>query len=406
MLKFFVATPHTYPSFSLLSVFYLCRISPFAFVGKSLPGELNLSFFLYFICSRSRCHEVLSMEIVRIDGKYRLKGRLGFGSYSKRVHHLPCCLTQNYSGEVYIAHDILAGQDVVVKLEPLEGKNHTLEHEFNVYHKLGRGIGIPPVHWFGRENGFNAMVIDRLGLSLDHLFVRCNFRFSINTVLRLASQLVSDLLHARKLTTNCHAKICRLQFIHSRNFVHRDIKPSNIVMGIGDDADVAYIIDFGLSKEFRDPRTRLHIPFDNTLGLTGTPTFASISSHLGLELGRRDDLESLAYVLIYFLRGSLPWQGLDFEGHDLVVESKQRNATYELCKGLPQEFHTLLDYSRSLSFDDKPNYDYLRGLFDNSLSSDMALDWNKSNDVANEQLDTKRELFSDKLKPAPERRTG
>ena len=183
-------------------------------------------------------------------------------------------------------HNILLGQDVVVKLEPLKGKNHTLEHKFNVYHKLGRGIGIPPIHWFGTENGFNAMVIDRLGLSLDHLFVRCNFWFSINTVLRLASQLVSDLLHTRKSTTNCHAKICHLQFIHSCNFVHQDIRPSNIIMGIGDDANVAYIIDFGLSKEFRDPRTHLHIPFDNTLGLTGTPTFASISSHLGLELRR------------------------------------------------------------------------------------------------------------------------
>jgi hypothetical protein len=110
------------------------------------------------------------------------------------MHHSPWYLTQNYSGDIYIAHDILLGQDVVVKLEPVEGKNHTLEHKFNVYRKLGRGIGIPSVHWFSTENSFHAMVIGHLGMSLDQLFVRCNFRFSVNTVLQLASQLVSNLL--------------------------------------------------------------------------------------------------------------------------------------------------------------------------------------------------------------------
>src|ERR1019366_3661030 len=121
-------------------------------------------------------------------------------------------------------------------------------------------------------------------------------------------------------------------------------------MGIGKHANIAHIIDFGLSKEFRDPRTRLHIPQGKTHGLTGTAAFASIHSHLGLELGRRDDLESLAYILIYFLCGSLPWQGLDFEDRDLVAESKQQNSTHDLCYGLPPELHTFLDYSRSLSF--------------------------------------------------------
>jgi serine/threonine protein kinase len=175
-------------------------------------------------------------------------------------------------------------------------------------------------------------------------------------------------------------------------------------MGVGTHANVVYIIDFGLSKEFRDPRTRLHIPFGNTYGLTGTATFASIHSHLGLELGRRDDLESLAYILIYFLRGSLPWQGMDFEGFNLA-ESKQ-NSTHNLCDGLPLELHTLLNYSRSLSFADKPDYDYLSGLFDNSLSlaglkSDTAFDWNGSGDDVNEQLGA-----SVKHSNTPKRRAG
>ena len=115
--------------------------------------------------------------------------------------------------------------------------------------------------------------------------------------------------------------------------------------------------------------------------------FASIHSHLGVELGRRDDLESLAYILIYFLQGSLPWQGLGHLNHNLIVESKQKTSTFALCQGLPREFRTFLEYSRSLAFDDKPNYGYLSGLFDELLSLEdyqdqQAFDW----DTADSQL--------------------
>ena len=195
-------------------------------------------------------------------------------------------------------------------------------------------------------------------------------------------------------------KISRLQFIHSHNVVHRDLKPSNIVMGLGKHANVIYIIDFGLSKEFWDPCTCRHIPYGNTHSLIGSATFASVHSHLGMEHGRRDDLESLAYILIYFLRGSLPWQGLDINGHDLVAESKQQTSTHDLCEGLPPEVHAFLDYSRSLSFYDKPDYNYLHGLFDNpssqvGLQSDTAFDWDKSDGA---QFRTMQELYFNGVK--------
>lgn len=148
-------------------------------------------------------------------------------------------------------------------------------------------------------------------------------------------------------------------------------------MGAGKQTNVVYLIDFGLSKEFRDPNTHLHVPYNRARGLTGTSTFASIHSHLGSELGRRDDLESLAYILIYFLRGSLPWQGL-CKGRD-IVRSK-RTVTRNLCRGLPVEFCDFLDYCRSLAFDDKPDYDHLCRLFGNlllqeGLENDMGFDW-------------------------------
>jgi serine/threonine protein kinase len=156
--------------------------------------------------------------------------------------------------------------------------------------------------------------------------------------------------------------------MHSRNFIHRDLKPANMVMGIGHKAGVVYLIDFGLSKQFRDPKTHMHIPFSNAdkaHQLTGSAVFASTHSHSGEELGRRDDLESLAYILIYFLCGSLPWQGLNEE--DSLLKIKQQVTEHELCLGLPVEFLNFLNYARSLSFGDKPDYGYLCNLFDGLL---------------------------------------
>ena len=154
-------------------------------------------------------------------------------------------------------------------------------------------------------------------------------------------------------------------------------------MGIGRHAHIVHLIDFGLAKEFRDPDTNQHIPYTEAPGLTGMAVFASIHSHLAVELRRCDDLESLAYVLIYFLRGSLPWQGMQSRRRDLVVQSKQRTSIHDLCLGLPTELYTFLEYTRSLSFDDKPDYGYLCGLFDNTWSrdgfeDDPALDWESS----------------------------
>jgi serine/threonine protein kinase len=175
----------------------------------------------------------------------------------------------------------------------------------------------------------------------------------------------------------------RLQHIHYRNFVHRDLKPSNIVTGIDKNASVVYLIDFGLSKQYRNPNTHRHIPHHITHGLTGTAVFASVHNHLGHELSRRDDLESLAYILIYFLCGSLPWQSLDHrrvKGQRAMVKCKQDFPMSDLCHG---PFLTLLEHARSLSFDGKPDYDYLHSIFDDFLlqegyQGDPIFDWDSS----------------------------
>ena len=115
-------------------------------------------------------------------------------------------------------------------------------------------------------------------------------------------------IHLRKCFS--FQMIGRVEHVHSRSFIHRDMKPENFVMGIGKYCNKLYIIDFGLAKRYRDTRTKVHIPYREDKNLTGTARYASVNAHLGIEQSRRDDLESLGYVIMYFMRGSLPWQGL------------------------------------------------------------------------------------------------
>lgn len=211
------------------------------------------------------------------------------------------------------------------------------------------------------------MVIDLLGKSLEDLFNDCGRRFNLKTVLMLADQL-----------------LCRLEIVHTKCYIHRDIKPDNFLMGRGSRRHMVYVIDFGLAKLYRDPRTHRHIPYKEGKNLTGTARYASINTHMGFEQSRRDDLESLGYVLMYFLRGSLPWQGLKAttkkQKYERIMERKVTTTTEMLCKGFPSEFRSYFEHVRSLRFDDRPDYDYLKRLFRElffrkSFSYDNMFDW-------------------------------
>lgn len=271
---------------------------------------------------------------LRVGGKYRLGKKIGSGSF----------------GDIYLGINIISGEEVAIKLESVKAKHPQLEYESKVYKTLAGGVGVPFVRWYGTECDYNAMVLDLLGPSLEDLFNFCNRKFSLKTVLLLADQLIS-----------------RIEYIHSRNFIHRDIKPDNFLMGIGKRGNQVNVIDFGLAKKFRDPKTHLHIPYRENKNLTGTARYTSINTHLGVEQARRDDLESLAYVLMYFLRGALPWQGLKAatkkQKYDRIMEKKMTTPTDLLCRGFPAEFGIFLNYTRALRFDDKPDYSYLRKLF-------------------------------------------
>jgi casein kinase 1 epsilon len=172
----------------------------------------------------------------------------------------------------------------------------------------------------------------------------------LKTVLMLADQMIN-----------------RVEYMHQKGFLHRDIKPDNFLMGLGRKANQVYIIDYGLAKKFRDLQTHKHIPYRENKNLTGTARYASVNTHLGVEQSRRDDLESLGYVLMYFLRGSLPWQGLKAgtkkQKYDKISEKKMLTPVEVLCKSYPSEFISYFHYCRSLRFEDKPDYSYLKRLF-------------------------------------------
>lgn len=228
-------------------------------------------------------------------------------------------------------------------------------------------VGVPSLRWFGVEGEYNVMVIDLLGPSLEDLFNYCGRRFQLKTVLMIADQL-----------------LCRLEYCHSKNFIHRDVKPDNFLIGLGKRAQIVHVIDFGLAKKYRDPKTHQHIPYRENKNLTGTARYASINTHVGIEQSRRDDLESLGYVFMYFIRGSLPWQGLKAntkkQKYEKIMEKKMNTPIEVLCKGYPAEFRAYFEYCRALRFDDKPDYAYLKRLFKElffrkGFQFDAMFDW-------------------------------
>ncbi|EGO53985.1 hypothetical protein NEUTE1DRAFT_86990 [Neurospora tetrasperma FGSC 2508] len=272
-------------------------------------------------------------------------------------------------GLVYEGTDMQSGEDVALKLtyydEAKSAGPMLIKQENDVYKELSGGVGIPKVRLFTFEDEYYVLVLDLLGPSLEDLFNYCAKSFSLKTILLIADQAIS-----------------RIEYIHSKGILHRDIKPENFVMGVGKQGNTLYAIDFGIAQSFEEAQS-----CRNATGrqLVGTRRYASIRAHNGRQQSWADDLESLGYVLVEFARGSLPWQGIKAATEDerraRVGEIKESLSGEELCDGfLPKEFATYINYTRSLDFDDKPDYSYLRRIFSRLFRAkgfkyDYIFDW-------------------------------
>lgn len=289
----------------------------------------------------------------RVGVHYKVGKKIGEGSF----------------GIIFEGVNLLNNQQVAIKFEPRKCEAPQLRDEYRSYRILTDVSGVPKAYFFGQEGVHNILVIDLLGPSLEDLFDWCGRKFSTKTVVQVAKQMIQ-----------------RIQSIHEHNLIYRDVKPDNFLIGKPDtpEANMVYIVDFGMAKQYRDPKTKTHIPYREKKALSGTARYMSINTHLGREQLRRDDLESLGHVFMYFLRGSLPWQGLkaptNKQKYEKIGMKKQTTSINELCYGFPIQFAQYLTYVRNLKFDEDPDYAYLVGLMDKALVSidekaDSHYDW-------------------------------
>ena len=269
-------------------------------------------------------------------------------------------------GEISLSYDLRENIEVAIKREKKTNKIPQIKTESKVYQKLlnihlGQDIsglkiinqetilGVPKFYGVGESPDFYYLIMEFLGPNLNNLLNYCGVRkFTISTVCLIGLQMLN-----------------RIEYIHKHHYLHRDIKPENFCIGTEEKTNVIYLMDFGLSKRYKNSKNFQHIPYREGRSLIGTARYVSINTHLGIEPSRRDDIESIGYVLIYFLKGNLPWQGLkDGEQKYIrIMEKKLQIPTEVLCYGLPDEFVHYLNYTKNLKFEERPDYDYLRNLF-------------------------------------------
>ena len=298
--------------------------------------------------------------------KYKCIKKLGEGSFGM-------IYKAEYNGNYY-----------ALKFEDRNGQN-LLESEAAIMKYL-EGPNIPNVKSYGYSGKYNILVMELLDKSLEDLFSKLK-HFSLKTTCMLAVQMLTV-----------------LEFIHTRHIIHRDIKPDNFVMGLKKNSQTLYLLDFGLAKKYRSSTTLIQYPMINKKKLTGTARYASINALRGLEQSRRDDLEAVGYVLMYLLRGSLPWQGLQAknkeERYKKIMQKKIETNSYDLCYGFPSEFERYVEYCKGLEYTEEPRYEMLREGFTRVIRRehwkfDYIYDWTTEDDLRERNNNEKLILKND-----------
>lgn len=295
-------------------------------------------------------------EKISVGGSpiYRLDRKLGKGGF----------------GQVYVGRRASGGSnrpgpgaiEVALKFEHRSSKgcNYGPPHEWQVYETLGGSHGVPRVHYKGRQGDYYVMVMDMLGPSLWDVWNNNMHTMSIEMVACIAIEAISI-----------------LEKLHSRGYVHGDVKPENFLLGPPGTVDEKklFLVDLGLATRWRDTSTGLHVDYDQRPDVfRGTVRYASVHAHLGRTGSRRDDLESLAYTLVFLLRGRLPWQGYQGENKGfLVCKKKMATSPETLCCFCPQPFRLFVEHVVNLKYDEEPNYAKYVSLFDGIIGPDPEI---------------------------------
>ena len=287
--------------------------------------------------------------------KYKVTKILGKGSFA--------CVFQGVN--------IKDNSDIAMKIERKKESYHLLELESS-FLSLLKGYGIPQLKSYGISGSFYILVEELLGCNLAQI-KRVKKNFTLKDLSMLAIQIMD-----------------RIEYVHSKYIIHRDIKPENFTIGYKNPS-IIYIIDFGISKKYKSSRTGKHVRFSITGKLFGTIRYISYNGSRGVEASRRDDLESIGYMLIYLYKGKLPWQNMKLKDKNIkrryleMLYLKKFTTPEKLCTGLPPEFAEYIKYSKDLSFEQDPDYEYLRNLFKSVLLksnqiNDMKFSWINNND--------------------------
>ena len=291
---------------------------------------------------------------IKINNQFLLfpNSRLGSGSF----------------GQIFKGINIKTKEDVDIKIESTNIKTPQLLHEYKILKTLKDGEGFPQIYLFTPFNDTLVMVMDLMGDNLEKLLQNQQSKtFSLKTVLMLTLQILQ-----------------RIQYMHENNLIHRDIKPENFVIGIKKKNSMIYMIDYGLSRKYYDNKTQTHIPYKEGKSLTGTARFASIYTHIGIEQSRRDDLESLGYMMVYFIKGDLPWMNIKAktkkEKYEKIKDKKIEVTPDILCEGLDEEFKQFFLHVRKLQFEEEPNYKMLSDMMKDLMKkkgykNDLDFDW-------------------------------